>query len=422
MNELVVVGASHRASHVALRERLALSPRQATSVLGDLVAQHPINEALALSTCGRTELYALSADAAAAEVVLMQTLARRAGVAPEALAGETEVAHGRDALHHLFRVAAGLESMVLGEVEILGQLRSARDRAQAAGAVSLTMKRLVDCALAAGRLVREQTGIAAGRASIGSVAVGLARSLLGDAAGTAIVIGSGEVGATTAQALARAGIDVTIAAGRRPERARRLAAEVGGRAVAAGASLLEPLAAADVVVACTASPHAVVPFELLADAMERRATRTLLVFDLALPRDVDPAARTLRGVQLYDVDDLTSAASSAADARAAAVPAATAIVDSEAERCADWMRGLSVAPTIKRLHVTTYKTVLEALRRSDLAAAVDDCVLRATSTAIVRRLLHDPTLRVREAALLGDGERLAAAARELFALDGERAA
>jgi glutamyl-tRNA reductase len=282
---------------------------------------------------------------------------------------------------------------------------------------------LVDGALAAGRLAREQTGIAAGRASISSVAVGLARSLLGDAAGSALVIGTGDMGATTARALAHSGIDVTIAAGRRPERAARLAAEIGGRTVAVGASLLEPLAAADVVISCTASPHALVPVELLADVVERRrGMRTLLVFDLAMPRDVDPAARTLSGVHLHDLDDLTTAASSAADARAAAVPAATVIVDSEAERCMDWMRGLSVAPTIKRLHVTTYDIVLEALRRSELAAAVDDTALQATSGAIVRRLLHDPTLRVREAAVLGDGERLAAAARELFALDGELAA
>jgi glutamyl-tRNA reductase len=422
MSELILVGVSHRTAGVELRERLALSTVQAKMLLRELIAVPAVREALALSTCGRTELYALVSDRDAAEAALLEALARHGGVRPSALAAQTRNARGRDALEHLFRVAAGLESMVLGEVEILGQLRTARDVSLDAGAGSPTMGRLADRALAAGRLARERTEIGTGRASIASVAVGLARTLLGDAAGTALVIGSGDMGAKTARALARAGIDVTIAAGRRPERARKLAAEVGGRAVAIEGSLVDPLSLADVVVSCTASPHALVPFELLVDVVERRAGRPLLVFDLAMPRDVDAAARTLRGMELFDLDDLTAAARTATNARAAAVPAASALVAAEVERCASWIEGLNVVPTIKRLRVTVEDAALEALRRSELGAAADEPLLRAASEAIVTRLLHHPTLRLRNAAAVGDGERLAAAVGELFAFEAERAA
>jgi glutamyl-tRNA reductase len=278
------------------------------------------------------------------------------------------------------------------------------------------MPRLVERALAAGRLAREQTGVGAGRASIGSVAVGIARSLLGEHAGRALVIGSGDTGAKTARALAGAGMDVTIVAGRRTERACELAAEVGGRAVPI-AGLLDPLVEADVVLSCTASPHTLVPAELLVDVVERRPERTLLVFDLAMPRDFDPAARAVTGVQLYDLDDLTHAAQTAVNGRAAAVPAAAALVAVEAERGAQWLASLSVVPTIKRLRLTTEDAVLDALRQSPLAVAGDESLLRAATKAIVARLLHHPTLRLRDAAALGDGEGLAAAAQELFALE-----
>jgi glutamyl-tRNA reductase len=415
MTELVVVGISHRTAGIELRERLALSPGHATSMLGELVAQGPIREALALSTCGRTELYALASDAGAAEAALLRVLARRAGREPEALVAEAKIARGFDALEHLFRVAAGLESMVLGEVEILGQLRRARGLATTVGAGAHSMRRLVDRALVAGRLAREQTGIAAGRASVSSIAVGLACRFLGDGGGHALVIGSGDTGAKTARALRMAGMDVTIVAARRSVRAAALAAEVGGRVVPVG-GLRESLEVADVVVSCTASPHHLVPLELLVDVMARRPERGLLLLDLAMPRDVDPAARGLEGVQLHDLDDLTRTAEATANGRAAAAPDAAALVTAEAELCARWMAGLGMVTTIKRLRRKTHDAVLEGLRRSELSVGVDERQLRAVSEAIVSRLLHHPTLQLKAAAALGEGEDLAASVGQLFEL------
>jgi glutamyl-tRNA reductase len=417
MNELVLVGVSHRTVGIELRERLALSSAHANSMLGDLAAQHPVREALALSTCGRTELYALALEPGAAEAALLRALADHGGLRPEELAGQAHVARGSEAIEHLFRVAAGLESMVLGEVEILGQLRRARELALAAGAISATTGRLVDRALAAGRLARDRTGIAAGRVSISSVAVGLAHRLLLGAGGRALVIGSGDTGTKAAKALGAAGMDVTIVAGLRPERARALAAAVGGRAVTLEGGLFEPLADADVVVSCTASPHQLVPFEVLVDVMERRRERALLVLDLALPRDFDPAARQLDGLHLHDLDDLTRAANDAANGRAAAVPEATALVTAEADRCTRWMNGLSVVPTITSLRRKSEGTVLDALRRSDLAAGADELLLRAASQKIVARLLHHPTVQLREAAEQGEGGDLAQRVQQLFALE-----
>jgi glutamyl-tRNA reductase len=416
MGELVLVGVSHRTAGIELRERVALSPMQATAMLGDLVAEPPVREALVLSTCSRTELYALVSGAGAAETVLLGALARHAGLEPEALAAGAQIARGFDALEHLFRVAAGLESMVLGEVEILGQLRRARGLASSAGATSHSMRRVVDRALVAGRLARERTSIGAGRASVSSVATGRACRFVGDAGGHALVIGSGDTGAMTARALRAAGMDVTIVAGRRSERADALAAEVGGRAVPIEGGLREALAAADVVVSCTASPHPLVPFELLAEVMERRAGRALMLLDLAMPRDVDPAVRALPGVQLHDLDDLTQTAAATANGRAAAVPDAAALVTAEADLCARWMAGLGMVSTIKRLRRKTHDAVLEGLRRSELSVGVDEHQLRAVSEAIVSRLLHHPTLQLKAAAALGEGDDLAASVGQLFEL------
>jgi glutamyl-tRNA reductase len=231
------------------------------------------------------------------------------------------------------------------------------------------------------------------------------------------VIGSGDIGAKTAKALGAAGMDVTIVAGRRRERARGLAAAVGGRAVTLEGGLLEPLADADVVVSCTASPHQLVPLEVLVDVMERRRERALLVLDLALPRDFDPAARQLHGLHLHDLDDLTRAAHDAANGRAAAVPGATALVTAEADRCARWMEGLSVVPTIRSLRRKSESAVLDVLRRSDLGEGVDEPLLRAASRAIVARLLHHPTVQLREAAQQGEGGDLAQSVQQLFALE-----
>ena len=419
--ELVLVGASHRSAPIELRERLALSPARAGEMLAELIAQPGLHETLVLSTCGRTEVYAL-ASTPDLESHLVTRLATHAGCEPAELASVVRTARGRAVVEHLHRVAAGLESMALGEVEILGQLRRADELASAAGARGRILRRLVESSLACGRRIRHETNIGLGRTAIASAVVGIASRHIGpDMNGSALVIGSGDTGAKTARALRGAGIDLTLVAGRRHERARRVAAEVGC-GVAALDDLPRLLREVDVVVSCTSAPHHLVDADVLADAVGSRTGRELVAIDLAVPRDFDPAVRAVEGVRLYDLDELECELRATAGRRIAAVPGAEAIVAGEVERFMRWTTALGVVPTIKDLRAHSEGAVFEALRRSELAAGAEEQLLRATTEAIVTRLLHAPTLQLREAAAVGDVEQLASAIRGLFALDARAAA
>ena len=419
--ELVLVGASHRSAPIELRERLALSPARAGEMLAELIAQPGLHETLVLSTCGRTEVYAL-ASTPDLESHLVTRLATHAGCEPAELASVVRTARGRAVVEHLHRVAAGLESMALGEVEILGQLRRAGELASAAGARGRILRRLVESSLACGRRVRHQTDIGLGRTAIASAVVGIASRHIGpDMNGSALVIGSGDTGAKTARALRGAGIDLTLVAGRRHERAGRVAAEVGC-GVAALDDLPRLLREVDVVVSCTSAPHHLVDADVLADAVGSRTGRELVAIDLAVPRDFDPAVRAVEGVRLYDLDELEGELRATAGRRIAAVPGAEAIVAGEVERFMRWTTALGVVPTIKDLRAHSEGAVFEALRRSELAAGAEEQLLRATTEAIVTRLLHAPTLQLREAAAVGDVDQLASAVRGLFALDARAAA
>ena len=419
--ELVLVGASHRSAPIELRERLALSPARASEMLAELIAQPGLQETLVLSTCGRTEVYAL-ASTPDLESQLVARLAAHAGCEPAELASVVRTARGRAVVEHLHRVAAGLESMALGEVEILGQLRRAGELASAAGARGRILRRLVESSLACGRRVRHQTDIGLGRTAIASAVVGIASRHIGpDMNGSALVIGSGDTGAKTARALRGAGVDLTLVAGRRHERAGQVAAEVGC-GVAALDDLPRLLSEVDVVVSCTSAPHHLVDADVLADAVGSRTGRELVAIDLAVPRDFDPAVRAVEGVRLYDLDELEGELRATAGRRIAAVPGAEAIVAGEVERFMRWTTALGVVPTIKDLRAHSEGAVFEALRRSELAAGAEEQLLRATTEAIVTRLLHAPTLQLREAAAVGDVNHLANAVRGLFALDARAAA
>ena len=400
-HELILVGVSHHTAPIELRERLALSRAEAEDLLAVLGVGATLDGAFALSTCGRTELYAVAPDADQAESLMMAQLAHRTGNSFE-LAAAACRGRGLRVVEHLLRVASGLESVVLGEPEILGQLRRARAAAVAAGTDGAVIGRLVEHALATGRRVRHETDIGAGRSSTVSVALGLVRRHLGRGTDArALVLGSGELGAKAARALRAAGLAVTVVSGRG----------------AGQEDLLDALSEADVVVSCTAAPHHLVPADALAGVVERRTRGELLVIDLAVPRDFDPAARRVAGVRLFDLDDLNGAVDATAGRRAAAVPAAETILAREVDAFMRWLAARGVVPTIKDLRAQSERAVLDALRRSELAAGADEGVLRNAGEAIVTRLLHVPTLRLRNAAEEGDGEALARCVRELFQLD-----
>ena len=387
MSQLVQVGLSHTSAPLRWRERLAVGGHAVGPSAARLARSTAAREALVLSTCSRVEAYAVATDADRLESALLAQLARRAGCRFEELAGVVEVRHGTNAARHLLRTAAGLESPVLGEPEILGQLRRAHRSAAAAAATGPTLEQLVAHAVRAGRRVRTETGLATGSASLTSTVSLLARGLVGDPAGRRALV----VGPTRT---ARAAVD-------------RLMAD-GWSVTRAGLAVEAALPAFDVVVACTGTGGAI-GRETLRAAARRRGGEPLLVVDLSFPRDVDPAARDLSGILLYDVDDLAGAGEHALAARRAHVPAAEAVVEQELRRYEAWGATRALVPTIKALREQQRRAIVDVL-----GELPDELVER-----LVTRLLHAPTARLREAAVAGAGEQWAETARELFALGDE---
>jgi glutamyl-tRNA reductase len=379
---LVQVGVDQTSAPLALRERLAVDARNAGRFAASIVRCTDAAEAFVLATCSRVEVYALARDPARLERELLDRFARRAGCPLEELAGVVRVRRGADAARHLLRTAAGLESAVLGEHEILGQLRRAHRSAVAEGATGPVLDELVVHAVRAGRRVRAETGLAAGAASLTSLVAVLARELVGVAGRRALVAGDTRTARRAADCLLAEGWSVTVAP-------------------SGGAEPLLP--AFDVVVSCSGGAVAL-GAEALRRARHDRAGAPLLVVDLSVPRDVDPAARDVTGIVLYDVDDLAAAARGAVAERRGHVAGAEALVAEEQARFEDWRATRSLTRTIKALREHHRRAVADVLDELP-----DEVVER-----LVTRLVHAPTARLRAAAVSGTGEAWAATMRELF--------
>jgi glutamyl-tRNA reductase len=425
LNELLVIGASHKTATLSLRERLSLPEGRAASLLGELVRAAEVHEAVAISTCNRTEIYLLAADPVDAESLALSALSRQAGIRPTELLGNLYSLRGTAAVHHLFSVAAGLDSMILGENEIQGQVRRAYELALVEGTTGPITNRLFRDALTAGKRARTETGIGRSRVSVSSVAVELAEQVLGDLGSRRVlVIGAGENGEVTARALAERGVHSIFVANRRHDRAIGLAARFGGEAVRFD-DLPELLTKTDIVVSCTASPHQIVGREELALVLEERAGRPLLMMDIAVPRDIDPNVRDLPGLTLYDMDDLQHAVARNLSGREAEAVKAGRLIDQEVERFSRWLGSLDIIPTVAALRERGDEIVAQVLRenaeRWESLSENDQRRLELMARAIVSRLLHEPTLRLKDS----DGDRAYVyvdALRELFALDGSDAA
>ena len=318
--ELLCLGISYKAAPVALRERAALTEQQALRFIGALLDEPEVHEAVAISTCNRTELYLVAGDPVAAEGAALMQLARHAGIRPTELAELTYSPRNCDAARQLFRVTAGLDSMILGEHEVQGQIKRAYEAALSAGTTGPLINRLFTAALHTGKRVRTETALAESHVSLSSVAVDLADSLLGELAGRhVVIIGAGETSELTAQALAARGVRTVFVANRHADRARSMAARFGGAVVSLD-DLPTQLEAADIVLASTSSPHPIVGLEELDLVMRERNGRPLLLIDIAVPRDIEPACAELDGVTLRDIDDLQAVLARNLSSRAADVP------------------------------------------------------------------------------------------------------
>ena len=304
MSQLLALGVSHKTAPLELRERLALPEGRAAGVIRELAEEAEIREAAAISTCNRTELYLFASDPVAAESQALTVLAREADIRPTELVGHLYSLHGADAASQLFRVSAGLDSMIVGEAEVQGQVKRAYELALVEGATGPVLNRLFRGALAAGKRARSETGISVGALSVSQVAVELAQRTLGDLAERRVlVVGAGETAELTARALAARGVEAVFIANRRYDRAIGLAQRFGGRAVRFE-DLPEQMEAADIVVASTSSPHYVIERDALAEVIASRDGQPLLMMDLAVPRDIHPGCRELAGVAVHDMDDL----------------------------------------------------------------------------------------------------------------------
>jgi glutamyl-tRNA reductase len=423
VSELLAIGVSHMTAPLELRERAALTEGRATGVLSELVAADGIQEAAAISTCNRTELYLYAADPVAAESLALATLAREADIRPTELVGHLYSLRGVDAAHQVFRVTAGLESMIIGEAEIQGQVKRAYELALVEGATGPILNRLFRGALAAGKRARSETGISEGALSVPQVAVELAQRTLGDLRSRSVlVVGAGETAELTARALSARGVEAVFIANRRYDRAIGLAQRFGGRAVRFE-ELPEQMAEADIVASSTSSPHSIIEREALAEVMSERVDRPLLLIDLAVPRDIHPACRELGGVTLYDMDDLQALVERNASGREAEARRADAVLRSELARFERWMATQDVAPTIAALRSRGHEVVERVLEENESRweglTEADRERMETMAKAIASRLLHEPTLRMRRSADDEDSYAKIAALRDLFGLDPE---
>jgi glutamyl-tRNA reductase len=423
VSELLTLGVSHKTAPLDLRERLSLTEGRAVGALHELTASAGIHEAAAISTCNRTELYLVVSDAVEAESTALGVLTRQAEIRPTELLGHLYSLRSGEAVHHLFQVTAGLDSMIVGEAEIQGQVKRAYELALVEGGTGPILNRLFRGALAAGGRVREETSIGEKGVSIPSVAVELARRTLGDLSERRVlVVGAGETAELVARALVAKGVATVFVANRHYDRAIGLAQNFGGEAVRFE-ELPEQLEAADIVVSATNSPHHIVERDELEQVMASRGGRPLLLVDIAVPRDIEPACREIAGVSLHDIDDVQQTVERNASGREAEAQRAEPILAAEQDRFERWLASLEVVPTIAALRERGDEVVRRVLAenegRWESLGEEDRERLGAMAKAIVSRLLHEPTVRMKRSAGSDEAYAYVSALRELFGLDAE---
>lgn len=414
---VIVVGVNHHTSPLPVLERLTLTEAAAGKAVHGLVQRDNVREAVVLATCSRTEIYLVGERFHGAFADATDLLADVSGMSVNELHPYLYVEHDEAAVRHLFEVASGLDSVVLGEGEILGQVRRAAAVAREHGGLRSTMQLLFDRALAAGKRARTDTGIARGTTSISHAAVEMAAQALGSLDGRdVLVVGAGEMGRGVATALRAAGVREIVVANRTPSRGAALAATVDGR-VSDLAGLPGALDAASVVVTCS-DGATMLDVDLVA---ARAAVGPLLIVDIAVPRNVDPAVAALHGVTLFDLDDLARWTEAGRLQRQAVADRVGEIVADEVGRYLLDVTARQAAPLVAQLHeraesirndeIARYGKRLETLGERE-RESVD-----ALTKAIVAKLLHGPTVRLRAEVGTPQGERNAAAVRELFDLE-----
>ncbi|MEW6424906.1 MAG: glutamyl-tRNA reductase [Bacillota bacterium] len=423
---VLVVGVNHRTAPVEVRERLSFTGQALKEALAGLCAYPAIDGCVILFTCNRTEVYAAARELDEGLNAVRDYLSRLSGVDISEIKNYTYVHTLHDAVRHLFRVSAGLDSMLLGEPQVLGQVRDAYQLAFAQGATNKVLNTLFQQAVAAGKRVRKATGIDQNAVSISYAAVELARQTLGELRGRAVlIIGAGKMSELAARYLVANGVTGVIVSNRSYERAVNLARQFGGRAVKFD-QLYDCMLDADIVISCTAAAHYVVHYPQVAATMARRPGARLLLIDIAVPRDIDPRIGELPGITLYDIDDLQNVVDQNLAWRKQVAVAAEGIIEEELGQFMKWLGVQSVVPTIaalkERAELIKQNELRRAINRLGELSAHDKKVIGSLASSLVNQLLHTPITRLKEYALTSEGHLYTEVLQNLFDLEvsGER--
>ena len=428
---LILVGCNHRSAPVAFRERLAFTPGEIPRAIDALRESGQIDEAVILSTCNRVEVLVRVDDSDSAVEAVKGLLGAARDVSREQIDQYTYHFIGRDAVRHLFRVGAGLDSMILGEPQILGQVKHAYLVAKGHGATGPVLDRLLQQGLAAAKRIRTETGISRNAVSVASAAVNLAQQIFGDLAGRkALLIGSGKMPRLVAKHLVSHGVTEVWVTSRTYDHALTLAEHCGGTAVHWDDGFSR-LSAVDVVVSCTGSPRPILSRKTVVDALYKRRGEPLFIIDIAVPRDVDPDVNRLDNVYVYDIDGLQGVVDANQQDRRRASEVAQNMIDREVEAFGRWLQSLEITPTIvslrERLSGMAGREIERWRRRLGPLSAEQQRAIEALVRSVVQKILHRPVQHLRRSVDRGDVDSSAALYREIFGLDesgiagGERA-
>lgn len=422
--QLTVVGLSHKTAPIEIREKLTFPAGGIADAFAALLASDAVSEALILSTCNRTEIYAVGADGAGTDAVI-DFLCEYHSLDRRDLARYLYESEGQAAVKHLFRVVASLDSMVVGEAQILHQVKEAYDLACEAGATHRVFHKLFRQSFEVGKRVRTETAIGESAVSISYAAVELAKKVFETLEGrTILVVGAGKMSELTAKHLVSQGVRQVLVANRTYERAVELAEKFEGTPIPYE-SLFERMREADIVISSTSAPGYVIDKAQVAGAMRGRRAPLFLI-DIALPRDVDPAVNDLPNAFLYDIDDLNGVVSSNLEERMREAERAEVIIAEEIRAFEAWLETMEVVPTISAIRAEAERMRAEeyakALKRLGSLSESERATVEALSQAIVNKMLHGPTTRLREAASEVDGYEYVETARRLYGVGAEEKA
>lgn len=420
---IIVAGLSHKTAPVEIREKVTFPEQILSDALHILTGYPSINEAVILSTCNRMEIYVIASDVDKGKDDLARFISSYHGITRNKLEKYLYFREGKNAILHLFRVTSSLDSMVLGEAQIQGQVKNAYDAAFEAEATSTILNRLFRHALLAGKRVRTETEIGESAVSVSYAAVELAKKVFETLEGrTAMLIGAGEMIELTATHLVANGVNKVIVTNRTFERAETLAAKYSGTAVPFS-DFVDHMVRADIVISSTGAPHYIVGKDHVSKVMQKRKNRPIFFIDIAVPRDIDPEAANLYNVFAYDIDDLDSVVQTNLEERKKAAQIAEGVVEAEVANFSSWLASLEVTPTIailrRQAEEVRVKELEKHLRKLPSLSDSDINTLNALTSAIINKILHKPIVKMKECANRKDGYLYVESLRYLFDIEDE---